>query len=346
VEHNEFRAENYIQLLKNKNDRFMKRLMQHFWLAAILTLPALYSASAGVPFAAGDIFVGGNSAHAGQVNVYDHSGTFLETITTGSGSEQLGMAFDSSGDLYANGAFPASGTTYKISHTDSSVSAFVNNDPSAHNESIVFNQGGHMFIGQPDGTHQIIERDASGAFVNRYTVTIENRGSDWIDLAADQKTLYYTSEGKNVMKYDVSTGTQLANFATGLPGSDAYALRILPDGTVLVADTDRVVRLNSSGSVIQTYGLLSDSLLFALNLDPNGTDFWTAGYFSGQLYEYNIASGALDASFNTGGGISGLAVAGELTVGGPPQTVPDGGATVALLGMGLAGLMALRRKLA
>src|ERR1017187_9318784 len=178
----------------------MRNKLMRVMLTACAGLLSGMVAQAGVPFSAGDIFVGGNSGHAGQINVYDHSGTFLETITTGSGSEHLGMAFDSSGDLYANGAFPASGTTYRISHTDSSVSAFVNNDSGAHNESIVFNQAGNMFIGQPDGSRQIIQRDASGAFVNRYTVTTEDRGSDWIDLAADQKTLYYTSEGHNVMK--------------------------------------------------------------------------------------------------------------------------------------------------
>ena len=120
----------------------------------------------GLSFSAGDIFVGGNGYsglnHAGQINVYDHNGVFLETINTGSGSEQLGMAFDGNGDLFANGAFPASGTLYRISHTDSSVAPFVNNDSGAHNESISFNKAGDMFIGQPDGTRQIIQRNSAG----------------------------------------------------------------------------------------------------------------------------------------------------------------------------------------
>ena len=72
---------------------------------------------------------------------------------------------------------------------------------------------------------------------------------------------------------------------------NAFALRQLSDGTVLVADADRVVRLDALGNLIQTYGLGSDSLLFALNIDPNGKDFWTAGYFSGNVYEYDINSG-------------------------------------------------------
>ena len=80
----------------------------------------------------------------------------------------------------------------------------------------------------------------------------DDRGSDWIELAADQTTMFYTSEGRDVLRYDLNTHTQLPRFAK-LPGSHAYALRILPDNSVLVADSDRVVRLDQSGQVVQTY---------------------------------------------------------------------------------------------
>jgi hypothetical protein len=324
---------------------------------AVAALTALCPRANAQAFSSGDIFVGGNSYsgadHSGQILVFDHSGNLLNTITTGAGHpngpEQLGMAFDASGDLYANSAFGtgpgSSGTTYQISHIDSSVTPFVNNDANSHNESIVFNQTGHMFIGQPDGTRDILERDATGALVNTYNVSTQNRGSDWIDLAANQTTMFYTSEGNNVYRWDLTANAPVANFnTTPLPGSSAYALRILSDGSVLVADTDRIVKLDSSGNLVQTYALGTDSLLFALNLDPDGTSFWTAGYFSGELYQYDIASGSLLTSFNTGGGVSGLALFGEITQGGPPTELPDGGNTALLLGMAVVMFAGLKKR--
>ena len=43
---------------------------------------------------------------------------------------------------------------------------------------------------------------------------------------------------RSVKRFNVCTDTQLSDFATGLPGPAAFALRLLPDGGALVADTD------------------------------------------------------------------------------------------------------------
>jgi hypothetical protein len=60
------------------------------------------------------------------------------------------------------------------------------------------------------------------------------------------------------------------------------------------------------------------------NLDPDGTSFWTAGYSTGNIYRIDIATGALITSFNggkLGPSLAGLAIIGEITVGGPPLFV-------------------------
>jgi hypothetical protein len=50
-----------------------------------------------------------------------------------------------------------------------------------------------------------------------------------------------------------------------------------------------------------------------MNLDPDGTSFWTAGLLSGNVYHIDIASGAVLGSFNSGaGGVAGLLVYDEL----------------------------------
>ena len=155
-------------------------------------------------------------------------------------------------------------------------------------------------------------------------VEVPGRGSDWIDLAADQTTMFYTSEGRLVYRYDVSTSTQLTNFAT-LPGprgpNIAFALRLLPPGDgsggLLVADQSNIKRLDGSGAVVQTYDVAGEDGWFSLNLDPNGTSFW-AGNFpsSNNFYRFNIATGAIEAGpINTGAGtqLFGLCLKGELT---------------------------------
>src|SRR5205085_8079142 len=101
----------------------------------------------------------------------------------------------------------------------------------------------------------------------------------------------------------------------------AYQVRILPGGGDLVADNSEVARLDSTGKIVQTY-VPSDEAgpqLFALNLDPDGTSFWTADLVTGNVYEFNLASGALEREFNpgTGNGVAGLSVVGQITAGVP-----------------------------
>src|ERR1051325_11106549 len=89
--------------------------------------------------------------------------------------------------------------------------------------------------------------------------------------------MFYTSEGNFIHRFDVSANSQLSNFnPTPLPGSNAYAFRIVPsDGGILVADTENILRLDSTGNVVQTYDAPGKDFWFALNLDPDGKSFWS-----------------------------------------------------------------------
>jgi hypothetical protein len=203
------------------------------------------------------------------------------------------MAFDASGNLYVT-VFQAA-NVIKFDRTGNLRGTFgsgyfsgeISNDP----ESIVFDSGGNAYVGQADGTTQVRKFDSSGNFLAAFSPATEERGTDWIDLAADQKTLYYTSEGTHVKRFDLSTNQQLLDLnSVPLPGLNAYALRILNDGGVLVADTDRVVRLDNSGNIAKTY--LASSIepsnegpvLFGMSLDPDGTSFWTGDLFAGTVW--------------------------------------------------------------
>jgi sugar lactone lactonase YvrE len=316
----------------------MKKLVCFMMMVlTVMGFLGAFSSAQAVPFAKGDVFAGGSSGGLGNIYHFRPGTGLLATYsTTFTGSEETGMAFQGNNLLVTN--WTASNMT-KFDNTGAIIlpNPFITNDVSSHNESIVFDAFGNMYIGQADGTRDVIKRDSAGNFLARYDVATQNRGSDWIELAADNKTLYYTSEGTTIFRYDVSTSTQLPDFAT-LTGSNAYALRLLADGTLLVADTQDVKRLDAGGNVIQTYDESTVGSWFALNIDPDGTSFWSADYSSGKIFQFDIATGAILDGFTAPSNISGLTVFGERTVVVP---LPP---TVMLFGFGLAGLGIWRRK--
>jgi len=90
-------------------------------------------------------------------------------------------------------------------------------------------------------------------------------------------------------------------------------MRIHPNGEVFAADFfGPIRRFDSSGIQIQTYTASGLTTPFAFNLDPDGTSFWTGGYSSGEIFRFDIASGAVLTQFNAGISVTlaGLAVFG------------------------------------
>src|SRR5207244_4299459 len=107
----------------------------------------------------------------------------------------------------------------------------------------VFDNSGNFYVGG-GGSNQIKKFNSAGTLLNTFIVAVD-RGTDWIDLAADQHTIFYDSESGIVRRFDTATNTQLANFTSSL-GGNSFALRLLTDGGALVAHSSNVLRLNSS----------------------------------------------------------------------------------------------------
>lgn len=292
-------------------------------------LPAIAS---GVPYSVGDVFAGVGNA---KIKHFDPNGALLDTLDTTSGSsEDTGMAFDLAGNLYSTN-FTASSMS-KFDNAGNLLGAF-GSGFNSHPESVLMNAAGDFYVGQADGTHQVLKFDASGALLTSFSPAVEKRGTDWIDLAADQCTLLYTSEGKLIKRFNVCTNSQLPDFAslpiTGIaPGDAAFALRIRPNQEVLVATSQEVFRLDSAGTIIQTYPKPAGETgsLFALNLDADLTSFWTAGFSTGNVYKIDVASGAVLKTFNAGISVSlaGLAVFGEITAALPKLELAPATATL------------------
>jgi uncharacterized repeat protein (TIGR01451 family) len=275
-------------------------------LALLTIAPATVQAA---PFVNGDVIAGfgqQGSPNTSGLNQFSPNGTLKDTLNDQSGSSlTTGMCFDADRNLYVTN-FDA-GTVSKFDAQGNLIaSSFASgsNEP----ESCVVAANGDVLVGGPGG--DVFRVDSTGAPVTTYATG----RSDWIDLAADQCTLFYTNEGPSIMRFDVCANQPLSNFADGLV--NCYALRILPSGSgVLAACGSQVVRLDAAGTVVQTYPIPGVSILFALNLDPDGQTFWTADILTAEVYRVDIATGNVITQFSGAPGlqVGGLAVVGELT---------------------------------
>ena len=125
------------------------------------------------------------------------------------------MAFDKQqpGNLYVTDF--SAGAVTKFDASGNRLGTFgsgYNSQP----ESILFDAAGDAYVGQAAGSADILQFDGGGQPVATYNVPIEDRGSDWIDLAVDQCTMYYTSEGTRIKRYDVCANAPLADLTDSL----------------------------------------------------------------------------------------------------------------------------------
>ena len=284
-------------------------------LACVGTLisPAKKAGASTTVFASGQVFA---SVGFSNVSVYDpSSGNLLNTLTDDTNEQfTTGSAFDASGNFYVTDDY--AGDVSEFSPDGTPLGQFATG--LVNPLSLVFDNQGDLYVGQQT-TPYVAEFSPTGQrLADIGPLATELLGDDWIDLASDQCTLYYTSEGSDIERYNKCTNTQESNFnAAPLAGSAAYEVRILADGDVLVADSTAVYMLDENGNVIQTYSCDSmpgcQGQLFAVAVDPSGTSFWTGDSFSGNIWQINLATGAVMQTINSGSGfLFGLSVDDEL----------------------------------
>ena len=253
-------------------------------------------------FATGDVFV---SLENGPVQWRRPDGTLWRTLAGAIRGTGEGMGFDAAGNLYV--------TRWRLdsdlAHTGNTTEVFDVNGRSLGSfgsgydcdpHAIVFSATGTAYIGQAGCTGAVLKL-VPGQTPIAFAVAPDNQGSFWIDLAADGCTLYYTSWGPNVKRFNVCTGAQRPNFNIApLPGGEAHDLRVLPDGGVLVSTGDVVSRLSASGALVQTYSIAGEHMPgTGLDLVGDGT-FWAGTYESSNVYRFELTSGAVLSGFNTG----------------------------------------------
>jgi hypothetical protein len=134
-------------------------------------------------------------------------------------------------------------------------------------ESLVF-RNDSFYIGTVDGAvwsdrgRMYRYSLATGSLQESWRPWIESRGTDWIALFNDNKTMFYSSESRNILRYDVNARKQLPRFnAKILPSGPSYytsyytVLYRRSDNHVFIGSGGRgsVVHLDSDGNIIDEY---------------------------------------------------------------------------------------------
>ena len=266
-------------------------------------------------FERGDVFVG---IANGLYQHYDNAGNLLETLDTGLDGFTTGGAFNSTGDLYTTALSADRVVVFAVADPHLVLQTL---DVTAHGglspEDVVFDASGNFYVTCVGGNGNIQRFDASGTWQQNYGTT----RTDWIDLASDQTTMFYTIESGEIRRWNLGTNTAMSNFAD--IGGVTFAFRLLAPGDgsggLIAAHQTDIVRLDGGGAVVQTYDAPGENAWFSLNLDPNGTSFWAADFQTANFYRFNIATGAIELGpINTGTGgntVFGIIVNGEITAG-------------------------------
>jgi hypothetical protein len=135
----------------------------------------------------------------------------------------------------------------------------------------------------------LLEISPAGALVSNQPFPYLPRS---IDLAADQCTLFAATGSNAILRYDVCTRTPLSSFVSLPFGSTSQSLRILPDGGLLVAANDDILRYDAAGTVVRTYDL-GNYEPGALALGNGGSTILTGANCEAIVFEIDLATGAI-----------------------------------------------------
>jgi DNA-binding beta-propeller fold protein YncE len=250
----------------------------------------------------GGIFVGFLDGH---VQWHSPDGTLQRTLVSVSDGEASGLAFDAARNLYVPHWYSkvpgAPGNTVARFNDNLELMGVFGSGYDCNPSSFAFDAAGNVYVGQADCSADILKFDANGNRLANFDAAVGVRGADHIDLATDGCTMFYSNWTKDVLRFDVCTNIQLPKFnLQPLPGDTVWHLRILPDGGVLVSNSQFIVRLDAMGNQIKQYFVLTEGNWWTgLDISPDGT-FWSNNLASGNIYKFDLASGAVLASFNAG----------------------------------------------
>lgn len=315
----------------------------------MLLSTALGAQSNPADWSVGDVFAGtGNGSyqvwHSANPSARNPSYSILQTLSDGTangggtnGGATAGCAFDLAYRLFGTNSTDGFVDRYAIDNGDNNHSIaqqLASASGASLTQSVVFDGGKNLFVGYAGGaaggfgTIEHWAKDTNPAsvtygqytFVSAFSVPIDNTGPGWIDLAADGHTIFYTSEGRKIYKFDSSQPVSANNPVvwadlSTLGGNYAgtlFAIKILGpnyDGSngVLVADQNNVKLITAASGIIisaQIFKFKQNSNLQALTLDAFNptTTLWAGDASTNNLIQFNFSTGKSIVTLNTGAG--------------------------------------------
>ncbi|MBI3475326.1 MAG: hypothetical protein HY010_06315 [Acidobacteria bacterium] len=232
------------------------------------------------------------------LSIYDATGTFLTTFHGPSQNACLtAMAFDVGDHLHVIGA--RFGTlSWNVLEFDNSGTLLSSAGPFNAPTGVTHDLQGNLYLAQGN----IVRLDRTGHPVSTYAVA---GGATSIDLAPDQRTMFYAATNGDVKSFDIITQTQGADI---VPDAMARQVRVLPDASIML-DTQGAIQHwipTCVGCIYKekmTYQIPANADSFAL--DPDGLSFWTINtWFDRQhqmgnadVYRTNLKTGDPLGSF-------------------------------------------------
>jgi DNA-binding beta-propeller fold protein YncE len=278
----------------------------------LLFLLAAAPAALASGFSPGNILV---SLADGRIEVRGSDGTLQSIISGPFTGQAKGIAIDSNSNLLVAYEWTddhSNGNTVGIYNPDGTFAGTFGSGYNCEPLGVLADRLGNIYVSERQCLGRILQFDPSGNLLQTFYVNTDYAGTWWMDLAPDGCTMHYTSDGQNVLRYNICTGVQLSNLNSAPLSNNSYAgalgVRILPDASVLVADHYNVQRLDSNGNVVGVYYGYPGNGLAAIALDPDGQTFWATDTAASMLLHIDLSSGSLLGAFPTSAAPKGIVI--------------------------------------
>ncbi len=291
-----------VRSLRGKRRSFTSTATSAMLIATIVPVVVFFSsarAEAQTAFAPGDLFLAAANGTVAQVRPPVTTGR-TDTLTSGASttSDAGGMCLDAVGNLYVS--IPVvPNQVAKFAPTGALVSAswasYTNIGNGGQGTGCAIDSSGNVYVAN---NKVITKLNSQGTKIAEWALTgVGNNGVLSIGLKHDQCTLLYDDYSNRVRTFNVCTGTQSADFATGLNGT-CYEMIVRSDDTVVASCDEWINALSPTGAVTSSYHIGNYAASFTSVTSIAGTNsVWIGDYINRNMRILDVGSGGTSNLF-------------------------------------------------